>query len=174
VNGSAPAWVPFVQLASSVVAWFLVVIGWLVVSDQQDKREISKNAYSRLLSMRSELEIIEKEAVTHHTSAYSLDRVRLILRKVAMISGEVSHLRRLGFLEPSCVTAILRFRSAITLHNFDQSSYQALGLSDQRVTEIEVRRDEVAKELLEAEFRVVSRPRTLRKSVIEAVRYRIW
>src|SRR5690349_8735621 len=124
---SAPS-APVLQFIGTLGTWCLVVFGWIVVSSQNDFREIAKNVYARLDKLRLALGSLETLILKHHTSGFDAKVVKEVLRTISAISGEVSHLRRYGFVDASCMAKMQNLRIAATLNNFDQSTYRQLQL----------------------------------------------
>lgn len=161
---------PVLQLVGVVGTWCLVIFGWIVVSSQNDLREIAKNVYARIDRLRTALGNLEVLIVKHHISDFDSRVVKEILRSVSSISGEVSHLRKFGFADANCMSRMQNLRMAATLNNFDQSSYLTLQLDDPIILEFELRRDQLDRALMEIAHKVASDPKPLGTALKNAIR----
>lgn len=149
--------------------WLLVVLGWIVVSDQTNNRESNKNAYVKLDQIRLKLAEIEKSAVAHHTEGYDQKTVREIVRAIKSVGIEASSLVKGEYLESSVKYSVADFRRAITAKNFDFSKYAKVEVTDSLITRLEHAKDALDKTLLDAQSRVMKKTKTLRQSLRSAL-----
>lgn len=158
------------DLVRSVLTWFLVIMGWMVVSDQQASRELAKNYYGRLQALRDDLKAIESAAVAFHTSKYDKLAMRKIARAISEFGIESSHLRKATSLPSNFSFLVARFRKAITSANFDSSSHSPQSLDCALVEDILLSKDLLDRVLLEAFQTVTAKQPTLLRSIISSLR----
>lgn len=122
------------------VTWFLVVIGWWWVSKSHAKRETRKE-------MRALLDDIVKQVYEIEDSAHryfmvrpdDIDARRLsfqIKRELKRMAARINQLY--ATLKGDSDDQIVKFRQAITLHDFDDPNRRAYLESDVRIEEISV------------------------------------
>ncbi|TPG50716.1 hypothetical protein EAH75_04570 [Rhodanobacter glycinis] len=103
-----------------LIAWLTVIIGWVVVSDQQNHRELRKDRSTRLTDLRAEIAGVEQDAIAFHT-ADTCDREKALalIRRLSHLTREIALLRRCEYLNDDCGEARVLFRQACTGENFD-------------------------------------------------------
>jgi len=103
-----------------LLTWATVVLGWAIVSDQQNHRELRKDRSARLSELRDEIAEIEVDAIAFHTSA-SFDRAKALalIRRLAVLSREFSFLGKCEYLSGDCSQTQIEFKKACTGTNFD-------------------------------------------------------
>ena len=113
-------WDSLVSALGWLVTWATVIVGWVVVSDLQDYRELRKDRSSRLSDIRVELAAIEKEAVKFHMAA-EFDRASAqgLVRRLGSFSRELSMLRLCEYLLSDYAVEFVEFKQACTGTNFD-------------------------------------------------------
>ena len=109
--------------STQFVTWILVVVGWIVVSEQQRLREIWKSDYQRLLSFRQLLKDVESKALNFHTQQFDFSDRRELLRLVSETTLEASYLRKTLHLKNDMSSLTSKLRRSITLNNFDENSH---------------------------------------------------
>lgn len=145
--------------------WLLVIVGWVVVSDQTQKREIAKGYLATFTRLRDALSKIEDSATLHHLQAYEASRVRKILRDLSSLGIEVTQLVRRGLIGSGATQLVVDFRSAVTKCNFDSSSYQPQQVDSALLLDIEATKDRFDRVLLESMDIVTYRPISLLASL---------
>lgn len=149
-----------------IITWLLVVVGWLVLSDQQESRDFSKHVSQRLSELRKDLSLVEVLAKTHHTGSFDLSSVQQIVGMLGSLSDELAYLRKERIVGMSTANLVADFRRAVTGNNMDQSSYSAVGLSSQLVIEILTSRQVLDRELLISSHAVMRSRRSISKSLL--------
>lgn len=162
------------EIVSSFVTWLLVVLGWLVISDQNEYRDAAREAHQRLQVLRSTLIEIEKLAIQHHTNGFCDELVRDLLRKLGDFSYEVSQLRNRKYVGIGVTHSIIDFRTAITGSNMDESSYQRLAVQSSIIDRIEQTRASIDRDLLGYSYKVLNSPDTLFTSLGRILRQRVF
>src|ERR1700730_9541944 len=110
---------------SGPISWLLVIVGWLVINGQHNRRETRKEIRSALNDLYEMLNEIEDEAFTYHTGAGDSALSRRIKRRVSQIHSRVN-LAFINTIETRCGKEIASFRKAVTLHNFDTAAHKSL------------------------------------------------
>lgn len=170
VNISAAGW----ELIKILVTSGLVITGWMVVSDQQEARELAKSRYSRLYVIREELRKIEESGIAYHTSSFDQAKARALIRSIKMLSDELSHLREGNCVKFSTTQDVVSLRQAMTLQNCDSAkTFKAHAIDSEFVMEIEAAVAKIDRQLLASAQIVATTPRTLRQSLREVLRRRI-
>lgn len=111
-------------IAEAVVTWVLVVVGWIVVNDQNRHQEIARANHQRLNVLRALLDDIEQCALTLHCDEYDETqsrRVRRLLKKAAI---DCKLLAECGAMDSAWSSQMIKLRQAITLQNFDRSGFR--------------------------------------------------
>lgn len=170
INIAAAGW----ELVKIVITSGLVITGWMVVSDQQEARELAKSRYSRIYAIRDELRKIEEAAISYHTSSFDQAKARSLIRSIKALSDELSHLRERGCISFSTTQDVVSLRQAMTLKNCDsEASFQAHAVDSEFVMEIEAAVAMIDRQLLASAQTVATTPRTLRQSVLAVLQRRI-
>ncbi|WP_155760574.1 hypothetical protein [Stenotrophomonas maltophilia] len=170
INLSSAAW----EATKVILTSTLVVLGWMVVSDQQEARELAKSRYARLYAIRDELRKIEISAVEYHTSKFDLAKARSLTKSIKTVSDELAYLRECGGIAFSTSQDVFDLRRSITLSNCDsEASYVAQDLDSKMITEIEAAVASIDRQILKAAQSVATTPRTLRASILETLKRRI-
>ncbi|EKT4070875.1 hypothetical protein [Stenotrophomonas maltophilia] len=152
----------------------LVVLGWMVVSDQQEARELAKSRYTRLYAIRDELRKIESSAIEYHTTKFDLAKARSLTKSIKTISDELAYLRECGCIAFSTSQDVFDLRRSITLNNCDsESSYVAQDLDSKMIVEIEAAVASIDRQILKAAQSVATTPRTLKESISATWKRRI-
>lgn len=125
------------QQASSIgsfpgqfITWLLVVIGWAIVSELQDFRELRKDRVSRLGELRKQLAEIEESVLAFHTAEFDGRAVQQIQTGLSAVGRELSFLDKCRYIEGDYQDQLVDFRQACTEKNFDKSSHSALQHDD--------------------------------------------
>lgn len=155
-----------------VLTWGLVILGWLVVVDQTEYRELTKIALGRIAALREQLRSIEELAIKFHTNPYDQATSQELIRKIKKFSEEMMDLKAAGHVSQASVSSTMDVRMAITLKNFDQSSHQVLDRRAELVTTIEAVADSTDTQLMRCASSASTKPRTLRMT-FQGLRKRI-
>jgi hypothetical protein len=167
----AADWLKIVfDFISLVGAWFLVVLGWMVVSDQEAQRELARSAQTRLHDLRKMLRETADLAITHHTGGFDAIRQREMVRNVGRIAAELSHLRRSGLVGDEGTKLVIAFRKAVTYENDSEFSYRAKMMGTTFLDDIDTAADALDRFLMSAGHTTILRKRSLRDSVRDAVK----
>lgn len=164
-------WFPVVD---SIITWILVVLGWLVISDQNELREASKVAHARLQALRESLTTIEALALQHHTEKYDEARVRALLRMLGDFSTEVAYLQKRGHVGVGSLQGVVDLRSAITGKNMDESSFVKQGFQSSILSDVSNARAVIDKELLGHSYNALRHSATLISSVKNVLFHRVF
>jgi hypothetical protein len=112
------------QFLWGVVTWLTVIIGWMVVADQQNFRELRKDRASRLNDLRDDLLEIEAQAIAFHTAeSFGGAEALSLRRELGTVSRELSVLKECRFVETACEEAVIALRQACTDSNQDEKSF---------------------------------------------------
>lgn len=125
------------KLAAALVAWVLVVLGWAVVNDLAAQRDRRKRDEERIDRLRNSLSEIEELALKHHGEGFDEARARSIAKKVKNIGVECSHLERLRVISNEWRFASISVKRAVTMKNFEASTYRARSSSDELLLAVE-------------------------------------
>lgn len=109
-------------LAQSI-SWVLIAAGWVVVNDQNNKRETRKEVRTSLLELYKVLDEIEDAAFEYHTTDGDAGKARKIVRAIQQIAPRIIMARR-GPIKFHYTNALAGFRRAITFTNFDTSTFE--------------------------------------------------
>jgi hypothetical protein len=103
------------------VTWALVIVGWLIVNWQNNRREERKEIRAALAKIFEDIDALQKEAITYHTSKrknYNLETT------IVMMESRLSeHLGYLRIRNSSYIHEYSSFVDAITLDNFQSSIF---------------------------------------------------
>jgi len=131
------------------VTWILVVLGWVIVNWQNNRREDRKEVRAALTKMYSDIAELEKAGILFHTSKsqdYNLASDILIMQ--GKLSERLSQLRIRG---SSYSNELAFFTDSISLENFLDANFVRQSVSSPLVNSIR----DTSKELesvLEVEF----------------------
>lgn len=112
----------------------LVVLGWAVVNHQNNRRETRREVRAAADVIEESLVGLLDRAISFHQAA-SFDQLASahIVRVIQQISRDLG---RLSKEDMKITAAIIDLRKAITLNNFDRSSFRALDSNDAAIWEI--------------------------------------
>lgn len=119
----SPLFSAFLNGLSQTMTWLLVVIGWIVVSDQQYHRELIKARREKIDDLRKKLRELEEFSRKFHTSSYDIHLMHNIMRMTAGISMELSLLCSEKIIGMGTVEDMVFLRQSITAENFDAGSH---------------------------------------------------
>lgn len=134
---------------SAPISWALVIVGWIVINAQHNKRETRKEVRAALNDLYDLLNEIEDEAFTYHTGTGDALLSRRIKRQLAQIFPRL-HLALLKTIDVRCASEIGAFRRAVTLHNFDTAGHRALVAGDQAFEEITITKERLVNRIEQA------------------------
>lgn len=133
-----------------VITWLLVIIGWIIINWQHNRRETRKEQYSQLTEINTWLADIEHKAIAFHTAeTYDQQTYRELVRDIARITPQI---KLLGLLNDSKAIAVLvtDIRRAITLNNADASTFEPKASNDPLLDDISNSIDELRIKLQKA------------------------
>lgn len=131
---------------SGPVSWGLVVVGWLVINQQNNKRETRKEIRSALSALYELLHTIEDKALKYHTGNGDPLESRTLKRHLAQIYPRVG-LAFQSTIDCKYSREVFAFRQAVTLRNFDTASFAALDASDPFFESISNAREQLVSKL---------------------------
>ena len=105
------------------ISWVLIVAGWMVINNQNNRRETRKEVRASLLELYKFLDEIEDSAYEYHTTDGDTGKARKILRAIQQIAPRIIMARR-GPIVFHYTKALTNFRRAITFENFDTSTFE--------------------------------------------------
>jgi hypothetical protein len=114
VNG-IPLWI-------HPITWLTVILGWVIVNWQNNRREERKEIRTALTQISSDIDALTNLAIEYHTSsrrAYKLE-VSIIIKE-RQLSEKLSFLRLRNSAYSNQYTS---FADAITLENFETTSFK--------------------------------------------------
>lgn len=161
------------SIGTELVTWVLVIVGWMVVSDQQATRERSKNSTERLDAFRKQLAEVEHLAISFHTRTYKVSDANNLLRKLGRLSREASYLRKQGLIGLGTSEDVRSVRSAITLKNFDRGNHVIQASDSPLVQTIESVCNNLDRQFVEASFQTFNSEKRLRDSLKEIFKKRL-
>lgn len=138
-----------------IVTWILVILGWGIVSNQNDRREARKEIRATIDFVITLIYDTHTKAVDFYMRPASDPTCPLLRAQI------IRDLGRIGMIISACEivdhsqpihSKVSDLRRAITLHEFDQPDRAAKSYSDQRLTEITLATKELS-EVLESRFR---------------------
>ncbi|MCX7091894.1 MAG: hypothetical protein NTY50_00365 [Methylobacter sp.] len=133
---------------TQIVTWLLVISGWLLVNHQNNVREKRKEIRTILDKTQSFLDEVEIEAIKYHTSQESSDlafQLKRSLNQKLRNRLDILALRNLNI--EKCYPHLKKLRQAVTLENFDTSSFKPQNLEDDVIKNIWLAKDKLSQEL---------------------------
>lgn len=110
-----------VDFANKILTWVLVVVGWIVVSDQQYHRELIKVRREKVEDLRKRLRELEISSRKFHTTEFDHSLSREILKSAGSISMEISLLKNEGVVGLGTLDDMIALRQSITSNNFEET-----------------------------------------------------
>jgi len=133
---------------TQIVTWLLVISGWLLVNHQNNVREKRKEIRAILDKTQSFLDEIEIEAIKYHTSQESSDSAFQLKRNLNQkLRNKLDILKLRNLNVEKCYPYLKTLRQAVTLENFDTSSFKPQNLSDDLIKNIWLAKDKLSQEL---------------------------
>lgn len=109
---------------NAIVTWLLVVAGWGVVQDQAKFQERIRANVVRLDSLRALLDEIEELALELHSSTYDELKNRRAKRLLKKIAIDCKLLAESSAVDSIWTKYMVSLRQAVTLQNFDRSTFR--------------------------------------------------
>ncbi|WP_063030615.1 hypothetical protein [Pseudomonas yamanorum] len=103
------------------VTWALVIVGWLIVNWQNNRREERKEIRTALAKIFDDIDSLQREAITYHTAKRK--NFNLETQIVMMESRLSEHLGYLRIRNSSYMDQYSLFVDAITLDNFQSATF---------------------------------------------------
>lgn len=148
-----------------------VVIGWIVVNWQNNRREERKEVRSSLSEVIDEIIKLEDLAVEYHTAESRLkESEKDITKKITRLSSRFRHLR---FQSTALKNLFIKFKQAITLDNFETNRFVSQG-SDSEILELVGMYSEQLQDELESEFSRSFRAPFVYRSAAAIRRFLLW
>ncbi len=140
------------QGIAQIITWVLVIIGWLIVNSQHNKRISRKETRDRLDQMGESLLKLEQVAIEYHTAKKRNDKLACSIRTaIERVSRAIN---RLGLATTAELNPkIIDLRRAITLQNFDSRKYERKDPSGEFIDRISHSTGELI-DLLESKYLV--------------------
>ena len=131
-----------------IVPWVLVIVGWWFVNSQNNIREKRKEIRTLLDKVQSLLDEIESQAIQYHTSQQPSDLAFQLKRSLNQkLHNRLDILKLRSLNVKNCYPLLKQFRQAVTLKNFDTSSFKPQNISDDLIKNIWVAKDKLSHEL---------------------------
>lgn len=113
----------YFQAIAQVGTWVLVVLGWIIVNRQNNKRESRKEVRGQLDQVSELLVELEEMAVEYHTAQQQNAKLaRSIKHAITRLTNVVHYI---GLADARDFNRrIVRLRRTITLKNFDSANHQ--------------------------------------------------
>lgn len=132
------------QFFWGIVTWLTVIVGWMVVADQQNYRELRKDRAARLNDIRAALLKIEEDAVSFHTAPeFSMASAFALRRGIGTLSRELTMLGDCKFIESSWSGLMIALRQSCTQTSQDERSFKQVDHFSARVGDIMVAREDL-------------------------------
>lgn len=133
---------------SQTVTWMLVIAGWWLVNRQNNIREKRKEIRTLIDKLQVYLDDVETLAIKYHTNQESSDLAFELKRSLNQKLRSKLDILKLRTLDVNkCYPLLKQFRQAVTLNNFDTSSFKPQSMSDTIVTNIWLAKDKLSQEL---------------------------
>lgn len=119
---------------SDTVTWTMVLMGWLVINAQHNRRETRKEIRKSLDTLFENLKTLTDDSVKYHCSE---ERQKTLAEKIKRdIKSIIMTVASLGLLHHRDGRLCIELRSSITLDNFDTNSHQQFDTNDILVLDI--------------------------------------
>jgi len=133
---------------SKIVTWVIVIAGWWLVNRQNNIREKRKEIRTLLDKIQSLLDEIESQAIQYHTSQQPSDLAFQLKRSLNQkLHNRLDILKLRSLNVNNCYPLLKQFRQAVTLKNFDTSSFKPQNISDDLIKNIWLAKDKLSHEL---------------------------
>jgi hypothetical protein len=133
---------------TQIVTWISVIAGWWLVNRQNNIRENRKEIRALIDKIQLSLDEIESQAIQYNTNEQSSElafQLKRSLNQKLRSKLDVLKLRKLNL--DKCDTFLKQFRQAVTLENFDTSSFRPQHISDDLIKKIWLTKDKLSNEL---------------------------
>lgn len=137
---SAPSILSFLTGAAPSL---LVIVGWIIVNEQNNSRESRKEERSRVDAFKKSLNELELLAFDHHIKGQDPTRTLQIRRSISRVSSEMQMLQNCGMKLSHRGALVAALRQSITLKNFDTSSYVVQQMDSEILSDIGVAIDKL-------------------------------
>jgi hypothetical protein len=147
-----------------------VILGWVVVSNLQDYRELRKDRVARVSEVRKRLHEFEQEALDFHTSEFQMQKVLSVVGSLSTLGRELHFLQACEYIAFEYQEPFVALRKACTNLNFDKQGHQVLDHADPLCLVIRSARDTLDAALMEAQIAAARDGRTPTDVVVSVVR----
>lgn len=117
-----------------LISPILVILGWIVVNIQNNRRETRKEIRMILNLLYSELDELVDKSIEFHINNWNGVDAKKITTKIDRVISSINSVSDIMGIE--CHTESKELRQAITLNNFDKSSHSRLSGEEDIITEI--------------------------------------
>ena len=158
------------EAAKAVITWALVIVGWIVLADQQEMREAKKDGLTRLASLRKAASDAKERAVKFHTNPFAAEEQVTVQALLSDLGHTSNFLERIGVVGAGWTSSLRTFRQAAQDENFDLSVHQPLTQSSPVVSAIVIAHLGFDRYLAHCEFQTLMRPITIWSSAVRVLR----
>lgn len=117
-----------------VLSWIVALVGWIVVNQQNNRREERKEIRSALSEIYKIVEdLTDKASKYHQTESPSSTDAAAIKLQLQRLGQKITHLH---FHDDTVNRSVYELRSAITYENFDSHSHTAVNETSDLVNDI--------------------------------------
>ena len=134
---------------TQIVTWLIVISGWWLVNRQNNIREKRKEIRALIDKVLFLIDEIEQQAIHYHTKAEMSDEIAFQLKRGLhqKLRDKLKILNLREINTDSCSQPLKELRQAITLKNFDTTSFAQQNLSSNIITNIWFARDKLSQEV---------------------------
>lgn len=127
----------WVDSSLKLAALCAVVLGWLIVNNQNNFREDRKEARDVMIKLQDLIESITSCAESYHVAASAdVAKAHKIKNDLAMASARLQRLHAFGVGSEHAKGLFIEFRQSITAKNFDTASFSQQSHSSDTVLDI--------------------------------------
>jgi hypothetical protein len=143
---------PFAQLFGPAIGWLVAIVGWVIVSRSNDKRETRKELRAFVDAVRDLVAVIEDKAYEYYQTEHGASQSLALglKRDIARLAGVLNILKAAN----GCFSheeEMKAFRQAVTGKDFESREREVCAASDRLFLEISTAAQDVI-EVVEAAF----------------------
>lgn len=131
-------WVEAFKAFAPIGTWTLVIVGWLFVRSDNNRREDRRDVKNRIDALIKDIRALEKDAYTYYQTDPTTDVLLLeveMKRSQNALDARLSHLKKTssGFQDPHSLSV---FWMAVTGSPFEQANRPQMTPKDRKLEEI--------------------------------------
>lgn len=153
-------------IINALVTWVLVILGWIVLADQQQSQTLRDHAISRIDKLKSKIDFLESKGISLHTNNFKNSNSLEVTKELQNVAMELRYLKSADVIDDRWIALMIGFRQAMTRKNFEEKTFKVQPADGEIVKDISAAHAAIAAFLLSAQVHHLA----ARKSILDSLR----